>query len=482
MSCPSANDWDLLAMGVIDDAPADTLKSHAEACSTCRQLCLAARRAHVERLRSYEVFDRDHDPLRDALMAALPAESPAQLSERIGVTRRLGDWIMSINTKSTRRIAAVLVPAACFIVAAIALLSPNHQKSAFAAAIERIRSARTIVAHFEAYMNHSEAPMQSGTLSLSDDYGMRFDMSSSADAFPGIPNVMAMTMIHQPDGPVVLVQPSLNLVMRMHTPDGKMLGWSGGLDQSSPDRFLEGFRKLTGEADSQLGLSMLNGRKVEGFEISARKLGLEYIGRGPAGDDIEPSLARVWVDAKTHLPVRMEVDMVVDAPEPMNCFHVRAVYSDFEFDQTLDPALFVPTIPENAHVFDVKVPAPNEETLLDALRLFAETTERYPTTLDPSHISAELMLVLARNKAVKIDPADPVSALSAEMMEAIMGVTMGCVHVQQLARDGLDPEYFGDIVTPEDKDDTLLRWRLPSGETRVIFGDLRVETLPSSNP
>lgn len=389
---------------------------------------------------------------------------------------------MSINTKTTRRMAAVLAPAACVAVVAFVLLSPNPQRSAFAAAIERIRSASTIVAHFDAYLNHSEIPMQSGTMSMSDQYGMRFDASANAAALPGIPNVMAMTMTHQPGGPVVLVQPALKLAMRMHTPDGTMAGWSGAMDQSSPDQFLEAFRKLTGEADREIGLSVLDGREVEGFEVSARKLGLEFVGSAARKEvvdaEADQSRALLWVDAATHLPVRMEVDVVVEAAFPLGNTHVRAVYSDFEFDLPLEASLFEAEIPEDARVFDIDVPKPSEETLLSALGLFVEKTGRYPMTLDPSRISAELMILLARETESEFDAADPMSILNGDMMEAVMRVAMGCGFVQQLARDGAEPEYFGDIVTPEDQDDVLFRWLLPGGEARVVYGDLSVETLP----
>ncbi|GMU81888.1 MAG: hypothetical protein AMXMBFR47_17590 [Planctomycetota bacterium] len=480
MSCPSPSEWDLLAIGAIDAGPAEVLKTHAEACPSCRERFLAARRAHVDRLRRYEVFDRDHDHLRESLLAALPDELPASAARSTRVARRLGDWIMSINTKTTRKWAAVLAPAACVLVAVLVVLWPDNQKSAFATAIERFRSATTIVAHFEAYLSHAEIPMQSGTLSLSDEFGMRFDATANDAAAPaGVPNVMSLSMTHRPGGPVVLVQPTFNMVIRMHTPDGKMTGWSGGLDQSSPDQFLEGFRRLTGEADAQLGRSTIDGRAVEGFEVSARKLGLEYVGRKPAEDvdEPEPSRARIWVDAASHLPVRMEVEVAVDSPMPMGRMHVRAVYSNFEFDRPLDAALFESKIPEGARVVDVNVPAPNEETLLTSLRIFAEKAGRYPLALDPSRVSAELMVVLAREGGFKIDSNDPASVMNAELMETVMTVTMGCAYVQQLARDGLEPEYFGDIVTPEETTEALLRWRLPSGEIRVIYGDLRAETL-----
>jgi hypothetical protein len=480
MNCPKPRQWDLLAVGAVDGAAADGLRAHAEACGTCRQQYLSARRIHVELLRRYEVFDRDHDVLRDAMLAALPTETPVTTGVRPVGIRRLGDWIMSMNTKTTRRVAAVLAPAACIVVAVLVLLSPGPQKSAFAAAIERIRAARTIVAHFDVFLNQSEVPMQSGTLYLSDEHGMRFDSTADAAALPGVPGMTGMSMFHRTGGPVIMLSPGMKFAVRMHTP-GKQAGWSGGWDQSSPDQFLAGFRKLTGEADAadaRLDRSTLDGRQVEGFEISARKLGLEYVGSRSYDGDSEPSRARLFVDATTHLPVRMEVEMVVEAP-PMGAMHVRAVYDDFEFDRPLDAAHFEPTIPDELRVFEVNVPAPSEETLLSALRMYAEKTGRYPLALDPSRISAELMIVLVRDGGVKVDPDDPSSVFSSDLIETVMRVSMGCAFTQQLARDGQEPEYFGDLVSPEDAAEVLLSWHLASGEIRVVYGDLQVENLPA---
>ncbi|MFO0838284.1 MAG: hypothetical protein U1D55_07120 [Phycisphaerae bacterium] len=472
MTCPASQDWDLLAMGVIDGSPADEMRTHAEVCAACRTEFLAARRAHTERLRRYEAFDHQHDELRDSLMAALAPGSPAEADLRPRRVSRIGDWIMSLNTKTTRRVAAVLAPAACIAIGALIVLSPSH-RSAFAAAIERMREARTIIAHFEAYLNQADVPMQSGTLYLSDEHGMRFDAVGNADAAPGFPNVMGMSMFHQPGGPVILLQPALKFGLRMHTPDGQMRGWSGNWDQSSPDQFLAGFRKMTGEADARLGHSVIDGRAVEGFEVSARKLGLEFVGSTTAGN--HPARARLWVDSESYLPVRMEIEITTEVPV-MGDMSIRVVYNAFEFDRPLAAADFEPTIPDDLRMFDIKVPGPSEETLIDALRQFAEATGNYPVSLDPSRMVAQMMVALVRNGDVKMTDDDPASAITSGVMERAMQVTMGAAFVQQLAREGHEPEYFGTSVSPEDASEVLLRWRLADGGIRVIFGDLHVET------
>ena len=60
-----------------------------------------------------------------------------------------------------------------------------------------------------------------------------------------------------------------------------------------------------------------------------------------------------------------------------------------------------------------------------------------------------------------------------------MEISAGGMFYMKLVREGHEPEYFGDSVTAADADQVLLRWTLDDGGARVIYGDLRVETLPA---
>src|SRR5262249_16464993 len=43
-----------------------------------------------------------------------------------------------------------------------------------------------------------------------------------------------------------------------------------------------------------------------------------------------------------------------------------------------------------------------------------------------------------------------------------------------------DAAYYGKTVGPDDKDKVLFRWKLEDGSYRVIFGDLRAETVTTA--
>ncbi len=471
MNCPELQSWDLLAMEALEPPQSDVLRQHAAACGDCHARLSAARRAHIERLRAYEAFDREHEQRREQLMAALPEAPPHGAP---GFLRRLGEQLMNTGP-TTRRTAAILLPAACIALFAFLFLNNGHP-SAFAAALERIRTAQTIVARFEAYMNHAEVPMQTGRLWLSEADGMRVDVESHAGLLPGMAEAAKMSMVHKPGAPIVILQPALNVALRMHTQDGQLHGWSGGLDQSSPAKFLEALRRLTGDPDQHLGRSEIDGRDVEGFELSAAKLGLEPLGDRRLRDpQIPPARARLWVDVKSSLPVRMEVEMTVEAG-PLGPMQVRAAYSGFEFDVALDRALFELAIPNDVRVLDVNVPAPTEETFIELLRFTAETLGEYPAELDPSRLTAELILATAAKRG-QMNVKDPAELMRQELIEEAMRISMALAFVQKLRQDGVEIEYFGADVQPEDTDAVLLRWSLPAGGQRVIYGDLRAETI-----
>ena len=102
MKCPPDQDWILLAMEALPEEQAAPLFTHARECPTCRELYASARRDHVDRVRMYEVFDQDHDNLREQLLAALPAEAPRRspLDPLARGWHRLGDFTMTLKTNA----------------------------------------------------------------------------------------------------------------------------------------------------------------------------------------------------------------------------------------------------------------------------------------------------------------------------------------------------------------------------------------------
>jgi hypothetical protein len=54
---------------------------------------------------------------------------------------------------------------------------------------------------------------------------------------------------------------------------------------------------------------------------------------------------------------------------------------------------------------------------------------------------------------------------------------MGFAWMNTIQRHNPDAAYYGKTVGPADKDKVLFRWKLEDGGYRVIYGDLRAETV-----
>ena len=475
MKCPRAEQWDLLAAEVLEGDEAERLIAHASLCPECRALLQQARREHFDRVRTYEAFDRGHDERRAQLMAALAELSPP--TERVGwlarSRSRLGDVVMSANSKVSRRVAAVIVPAACVLLCVWAFLVP--QQSAFAAAIERLQNAQTIVARLQVFMNGSDMALTDGELNLSSAYGMRFDMN--------LPGALEQHMYRAPGGPLIQVQPLMNSVIRMNGVENL----EDDPRDSSPDGFLRKFQEMQGDADGELEPMEIDGHQVRGYLVLGEKLGLK------------DSEARLWVDEYTDLPVRIEVDVHVFG------MFISSVYDRFEWDLPLPEEIFVPEIPEGAQTIDVTVPPADEETLLESLRWHAKVLNSYPMAFDPTSIgtavsSSAVALGGAFEEGVRVNRAiadgqevdlsaglddeenagrDVYQRVQQSVLQSALRLGAAVKFIQKLKQSGAEPEYFGDYVTPADVDEVLMHWNVGDGQVRVIYGDLRVETVPA---
>jgi len=496
MNCPNAEQWDLLAMDLLEEGDVRDMLGHARACEKCRALYQKTRREHVERMRMYEAFDREHDELRDQLMAVLPIEAPAVVHAGLAgrARRRLGDIAMSLNRTKRRRAMAFLAPAACIVIAVAVFLTPKQ--SVFAAAIEHMRQASTIVCDLTMYMNESEEPVMDGTMYMSDDRGARVDLDmgffGSLNGLGGgaaASQAAGFTFLRKPDGPALMIQPQTNVAIRMYGLDEL----SQNPQTTSPDEFIRHCLAITGEADRSLGQAIINERIVEGFEISGERLwecireqrgGLGgHFGLHASDGQTLPEMAlRLWIDVENNLPVRIEADVKI---QPFGA-SMRVVHDGFEWDAELDADLFEVEIPEGMREIDMVIPPMTEETLIEGLRLHAEAAGYYPSSLDPSDIGAQVALAASVGRQVALAYADAEAGIDpAEMQELVMrnALTLGVgFHfVQNLEANGQAPEYFGDIVSPADTEDVLLQWRLDDGRMRLIYGDLSAETVETTD-
>ena len=219
-----------------------------------------------------------------------------------------------------------------------------------------------------------------------------------------------------------------------------------------------------------LGKSTLDGIAVEGF----RTTDPAYLGSMAGEVD-----ARIWVDVKTQLPVRTEIDM------QMGEMHMHAVAHDFEWNVSVDADEFEPVIPEDYTALSstpLKMPATSEETALQGLRLAADLTGRYPEQLDFMTLTSYTEKLVTGDTPVAQKLRKERAGLErkesiAKIAETIMPIQGIGIFYRLLTAERKDPAYYGEIVCPEDKELVLMRWKASDSEYRVIFGDLHAETV-----
>jgi hypothetical protein len=273
---------------------------------------------------------------------------------------------------------------------------------------------------------------------------------------------------------------------------------------------------------SDMGRSEIDGVEVEGFRTTHATLGA-----------MEDANIVLWVDAEKRLPVRMEIDFKMGEQ-----IQVRSVIYDYQWDISVDANDFEPVIPEGFTSSTVKAPSISEEAAIEGLKSFADILGHYPKKLnimDPSrefvafiqelagtNSTGEALKLGEKIKAAGLKLKDELKELKEEelkelaklpeeekikkimekielpeeekikikkimenkeilekigrmdMMRQIQSLVM---FYTTLVQEKKEPAYYGETVTPADTDKVLLRWKISDSEYRVIFGDLRAETV-----
>jgi len=345
---------------------------------------------------------------------------------------------------------AVLTPAACLMIAFVVFFSAGTQ-SAFAKAIERLRELYSARCQVEMHVQGGPidpGPM-SGTFVMTKDHGSRMDYFMGGQ--------LTTTTYFEPDGAMVTVVPITKTIMRLNPGENAAETAKAG----SLDGWLAMLRKIDGDADHDLGPTTIDGVQCQGFELSGARMGLPADGK---------SSFKLWVDAGSSLPVRMEMTTPGGNPGEM----ISARYDRFEWNPVIDlETLKVPEAGEY-HVLDMAMPKSDEQALITALKRYAEFAGEYPADLSPTTMPAKF-IAARMQKAPPNDPSDP--AVQKALMDDALAIGAGAGFYQGLSIRKLEPEYFGDSVKPGDAAAILVRWNADNGASRVIYGDLRIETI-----
>jgi len=239
------------------------------------------------------------------------------------------------------------------------------------------------------------------------------------------------------------------------------------------DTMVESFREQASDPRSMikemlnceytsLGQSVIDGVNTEGFQTIDPAYSMH--------DTFGQADVKVWVDAETRLPVRSEILITEEVDGEVR---THRILDNFQWNVPVNVAEFEPNIPDDytPRSGDITVPAFTEEIAIKGFTVFADLAGEYPSNLGGKSFFKELEALLGPTRDRK----------PSEKYTNVADVTMpigGLVSFHQtLVQGKKDVAYYGEFVMPKDADLVLMRWKISDGQYRVIFGDLRAETV-----
>jgi hypothetical protein len=251
--------------------------------------------------------------------------------------------------------------------------------------------------------------------------------------------------------------------------------------QSQEDS-LSSLKKVLNSNHESIGRSVIDGVEVEGFRTTSTDYIVKgYEVKGPRITNIKEdpqSEARLWVDVKTLLPVRIEylTSDTYDGGETR--FFLQQVDFNFQWDVSVDASTFeAPPIPEGYAIQDIFPEPANEENAIEGLEQCVELFGNYPERIDLTYLWVE---------SEKSDT--PAALRLKEELEGLAGLERDNKKMDALkpirflnklyiGLANKDSSYYGKTITPKDTDKILMRWKISDSEYRIIFSDLSAKTV-----
>lgn len=303
-----------------------------------------------------------------------------------------------------------------------------------------------------------------GTYLISEDYGIKRSTETIDPNGNSIPQMESYVSLHE--NTVITVLHDMKQYMQVELTGST---FDEKKKSASDPRYM--VQQLMDCNHISLGQSTLEGIKVECFQTTDPKYHWGMLG----------SLdVKLWVDVQTKLPVRLEI---ASQYEDKSKSHM--VMHGFQWDLIVGATEFEPNIPQDYTSMTsepITMPAMDEQSAINGLRLFSEKTGTYPEELsmklmehvndliDPNMIK-EMQPITKNGKNM------PSPEFMQKYLDAVKPITGLMGFHARLVQGGKDPTYYGKVVTPDDTDQVLMRWKVSDTEYRVIFGDLHTETV-----
>lgn len=300
-----------------------------------------------------------------------------------------------------------------------------------------------------------------GTIVASSDYGIKWEMNIT-DPNTSV-DVTTVSYIVPDQKMMFTLMPAQKKYMRMELDDDMITKMK---QQNYDPR--EIIKQMMNCQYTELGRSVIEGIEAEGFQTIDPK----YM-TGMA-DNLKATL---WVDVKTWMPVRLEMDIKMNEQTSM-----QGSIHDYQWNIPVDAGEFKPVIPDDFTALPtdgMKLTGASEEAALEGLKFLAEITGKYPKKVDYMSLMQEFQaikdsknLTEAGQRLTKemeqLTTQDEITKKVLEMMQPVQSLAMFYI---KLVQDKMEPVYYGQSVNPGDEA-VLLRWKLSEDSYRVIFGDL----------
>ena len=322
-----------------------------------------------------------------------------------------------------RWIQLATVAASILVIIGASMMLPSTP-SAFAQAIERLKSAGAFRYKELVYTNVQEAPIEVEVL-VADDGRERRSM-------------LDQVVIHDSSGQVRLSLMESNKTATVHQ---RIVDSQN--DSQRQIKWLEQLKSFGKSPDKQLGTKEIDGRSCLGFEVK-----------------LAQAVYSIWVDSKTTDLVQVEL-----AGMPKGSAVTKSVMTDFEFNLSLDPTLFSFDVPkgyEGTATTQSPELLPFEESLIVALKGYTEASGgKFPKSIADW---GEWAVLLSE------------SGFSKEKM-TLVSTRLGTLlpYLTGMSKD--DYDYCGGGRSLDEQRAIVFWYRNTDKQLRAIFNDLTISSV-----
>ncbi|MBW8015370.1 MAG: hypothetical protein FVQ82_04225 [Planctomycetes bacterium] len=472
------------ALGDLSDDQAKIIEEHVSQCQSCEQE-LESIRLVLECAGQMSKVSVDDDMCISAKEGLLSSLSPEQTQTTAAKTVRKIQWRTIMQSKITKFATAAVVILGVFLGMYVLGISLDGSSVAWASLADHVQKIKTVSYKMHMTMKglpglpKDKAMEMDTTILISSDYGMKMEMSMDG-------KVMSKMYMLLAEKSMISFMPEQKKYMLITLTDDiheKMK------KESNDPRAM--VAEYMGLEYVDLGRKEIDGIEVEGIEVNDPKIG---------GGMFQNCIGRLWVEVETDLPVRIEMEFGSDKG-----MEIKGVIEDFNWDVALDGSEFAYTIPEDYEKMgEVVMPEMNAEAAIEGLKMLIDIYDgKFPKSLnmmeliqDVSKYRMEEMKQKmeeqkkAHEKAVEeataagIDPntiaqvkPEVSKELQQKMIDDQMKMQGVCMFYLKLVGEKKDPAYYGDRITPADKDMILMRWLNDKDGYTVILGDLSIVDL-----